>query len=344
MNVSKVVLVGCGGISRVWLREASQMPNLEIAGLIDLRLEAAQQAAQEFGLGSAVVESDLMAVLGKVEPDIVFNCTVPEAHADVSIQALRQGCHVIVEKPMADSMENARQMVVAARDAGRLLAVGQNKRYMDAIRRLQRFVQSGAIGRITMVHSDFCRGSLARRAGWRDQMTHVLLQDMAIHTFDQARYITGSEALSVYCHEWNPSPSTYAGGASAHALFEMTDDIVYSYRGTWAAFGFGTSWESEWRIIGEKGSVVWDGYDSIQAEALVASDDSLEVRPLVVPPAVGDYPGTGVANQIRDFVNCTQTGERPLTSGEDNLKSLGMVFAAIESAETGHLIDVCGVA
>src|SRR6266581_2652143 len=66
--------------------------------------------------------------------------------------------------------------------------------------------------------------------GFRQHMRHVLLLDMAIHTFDAARLLTGADPVSVYCKEWNPVGSWYDHDASAVAFFEMTNGIVYTYR------------------------------------------------------------------------------------------------------------------
>ena len=80
-------------------------------------------------------------------------------------------------------------------------------------------MQSGAVGPLTTVNCDFYIG--AHFGGFRDRMEHVLLLDMAIHTFDQARFIMGADPVSVYCNEWNPAGSWYDHDASAIAIFEM---------------------------------------------------------------------------------------------------------------------------
>ena len=90
-------------------------------------------------------------------------------------------------------------------------------------------------------------------------MAHVLIKDMAIHTFDAARFITSQNPKSVYAMEWNPEGSWYSRDASAAAIFEMTGNVIFNYRGSWCSEGHRTPWESEWRILGTKGSIRWDG-------------------------------------------------------------------------------------
>lgn len=338
----KAVLVGCGGISRAWLDAIRQIPDLALVGLVDLNEAAARQRAAEYGWTTALIGADLAATLDKTHPDIVFDCTVPEAHVQVTLTALARGCHVLGEKPLADSIANARRMVAAAREAGKLYAVIQNRRYDPQIRRLRSFLASGALGDLTTVNCDFYIG--AHFGGFRDAMRHVLLLDMAIHTFDAARFIAGADAQAVYCHEWNPAGSWYTHGASAAAIFEMTGGIVYTYRGSWCAEGLNTTWECGWRIIGARGSVTWDGAGGFQAQVVAQTGGfHSEMRDVALPPYTAADKTGGHTGLIREFVQCVQTGATPETVAGDNIHSLEMVFGAIESAETGRRVAL-GVA
>lgn len=323
----------------MWLNAAKEVDSLEMVGLVDLREEAARGRAEEFGLQDAVVGTDLKAVLEQTSPDVVFDCTVPEAHFHVTLEALRQGCHVLGEKPMADTMDHARQMVAVAQEAGKIYAVIQNRRYDANIRRLRSFLASGEIGPLTTVNSDFYIG--AHFVGFRDRMEHVLLLDMAIHTFDAARFITGADPISLYCKEWNPSASWYDHDASAIAIFEMTDGIVYTYRGSWCAEGLNTPWESAWRIIGEQGSVTWEGGEDMRAQVVTETGGfRSDYRDAELPPNTSTDKAGGHEGLIRAFVHAVRTGIPPETICTDNIKSLAMVFGAIESAQQRKPIEI----
>jgi predicted dehydrogenase len=332
------VLAGCGGISRAWLKAIQEMPDVQMVGFVDLYQQTAQERAVEFGWVEAQTGSDLAAMLQVTRPDCVFDCTVPEAHTGVTLTALAHGCHVLGEKPLADSMANARRAVAAAEAAGKTYAVIQNRRYDPNLLRLCEFLASGAIGAVTTVNADFYIG--AHFGGFRDHMRHVLLLDMAIHTFDAARKLSGADPLAVYCHEWNPSGSWYDQDASAQAIFELTGGLVFNYRGSWCAEGLNTTWESEWRIIGTQGSVRWDGADNFQAQSVARTGSFFsEWHDLVLPPPPAGM-ATGHAGVIREFVDCVRSGKTPQTAAADNIKSLAMVFAAIESAETRRRVPV----
>ncbi|GCE16251.1 Gfo/Idh/MocA family protein [Dictyobacter kobayashii] len=334
----RTVLVGCGGMSGAWLEAASQMPEIEIVGLVDIFEEAARKKAADFQLPDAIIGTELANVLEQTKVDAVFNCTIPEAHYEVTMAALKHGCHVLSEKPLADSMEHAREMLLTARQAGKIFSVIQNRRYDPAIRRVKNFLVEKSIGEITTVNSDFYIG--AHFGGFRDHMKHVLLLDMAIHTFDAARLLTGADPVSVYCKEWNPRGSWYDQDASAIAIFEMTNGIIYTYRGSWCADGLPTTWECDWRVIGEKGTLTWDGGQKQQAQVIKETGGFISAyQDVDIPPYEARNIG-GHAGLIREFFACIQNGTQPETQAEDNIKSLAMVFGAIESAETGLPVKI----
>lgn len=336
----KAVLVGCGNMSNAWLRPIANIPDVQMVGLVDLNPAAAQKRAAEHHLPESVVFASLGEAIARTKPDVVFDVTIPAAHKAVTLEALAAGCHVLGEKPMAESMADAREMTAAARKAGRLYAVIQNRRYEPHVRRVKQLVDSQAVGKVNEIHSDFFMAP--HFGGFREQMAHPLIVDMAIHTFDAARYMTGADPLAVYCHAFNPAHSWFQGDASAIAIFEMTDGLVYCYRGSWCAQGHPTPWNASWRLIASQGTILWDGKDDVKAEHVPRAEG--ETR-LVKPGVALDVPPLTVEHQahdglIRDFVRCARTGEKPMTHCDDNIKSLAMVTAAVESARTQQRVEV----
>jgi predicted dehydrogenase len=322
-----VVLVGCGGMAGAWLDVAGNDPDLHVVGLTDLRREAAEQRAEDFELGPEVVYETLEEALEATSPDVVFDCTVPEAHHQVTMTALSAGCHVMGEKPLADSMEHAREMVAKAEEMGRIYAVMQNRRYLPTAPAAAKLARDGMLGDITTVNVDFYIG--AHFSGFRTEMEHPLLLDMAIHTFDQARQLTGADPLSVYCKAFNPAGSWYADNASAMCVFEMTDDIVFNYRGSWCSEGYNTPWAGQWRIIGTRGTEKW-AEDEPCAEIIGDADGFMSEMQDVTAEEV-PLQAHGHEGCINEFLQCVREGGTPQTIASDNIKSLAMVFGAIES-------------
>jgi predicted dehydrogenase len=344
----RVVLVGCGAMSAEWLRVAARIPALEIVGLVDVRLEAALERQRVFHLNSARVGTDLEAMLRDLHPDALFDVTVPEAHAQNALMAFQYGVHVLGEKPLAHTLDAARRTVAAARDAALTHAVIQNRRFDVNLRRVRDFLESGQLGVLTTLNADLYIG--AHFGGFRDTMRHPLLLDMAIHTFDAARLLSGANAVRAYCLEWNPTGSWYAHGSSAVCLFEMSDGSVFNYRGSWCAEGFPTTWEADWRIVGTRGTVRWDGGDHPRASLVRVAGRGVSdgdpdafhatVTELELPAVGGNARVGGHAGAITDFVEALREGRAPETVSSDNLRSLEMVFAAIQSAESGQPVTI----
>jgi predicted dehydrogenase len=339
MTPVRAVLVGCGVASLRWVEPVRDMNDVEIVGFVDILEENARKRAEDYGTVGTLATTDFSKAIDQLHPDAVFCCTTPESHYPIVMESLRKGCHVLEEKPLADSMEHAHEMVAMAERTGLVLSVIQNRRYDPEIRRVRRVIADGTLGSLTTLNGDFYIG--AHFGGFRDHMDHVLLLDMAIHSFDQARYISGADPVAVYCHEWNPAGSWYDHDASAVAIFEMTGGIVYTYRGSWCSEGLHTTWECDWRAVGPTGSLRWDGARDLRIELATGSDGFLRETETVAPPE--HDPGAKVGARgglIREFVDCIRNAGVPETAASDNIKSLAMVFGAIESAQTGRRVEI----
>ncbi|MEM8535551.1 MAG: Gfo/Idh/MocA family oxidoreductase [Chloroflexota bacterium] len=330
----KALLVGAGGMGRAWAKMMRYCDDVHIGGWVDVQADLAAQGADELKLSNLYTGTDFEQALAGVQPDFVVDVTIPEAHHNVTIASLTAGVPVLGEKPMADSMEHARAMVAASERAEVLYMVSQSRRYNAQLHALRRFIDT-RIGRLGILNSDFYIG--AHFGGFRDKMPSPLILDMAIHTFDAARFLSNADPVAVYCEEFNPSWSWYKGDACATALFEMTDGLRYTYRGSWCSEGCHTSWEGEWRAVGSYGSAVWDGSTAPQAAVVQqrggffseTESQTMEPEPDFVE---------GIEGALRDFLRALKTGATPMGECHDNIKSLAMVFGAIESAQTGQRV------
>lgn len=340
MSTYKIVVAGCGGMARTWVEYAIAREDAEIVALVDIKAEFAQAMADRYGLGSAGIYTDLAQAIADTGADVVFDVTIPASHFTVCSTALRAGSHVFGEKPMAATMEEARELIRIADETGRSFAVMQNRRYDANIRALRGLIASGTIGKVGYVGADFFIG--AHFGGFRDAMDSPLILDMAIHTFDQARFVTGAAPVSVYCHEFNPPGSWYAGNAAAICIYELSDGSVFCYRGSWCAEGAHTSWESEWRVTGERGTAIWDGRGAPYAEIVAPGDqDGKFHRDLTTVSAAFEWQGrSGHHGCLDEMFASLSEGRRAETDCRDNIKSMAMVLGAIESAKTGQKIDL----
>lgn len=332
----KIVLAGCGNMARRWVEYALSREDAAIVGLVDVVPENAQRMAESYSL-SCPVFTELPEAIERSGANLVFDVTIPESHTTVVRTALGAGCSVFGEKPMAASLGDARTMLAEAERSGRTYAVMQNRRYNKRIRSLREIVSGGSIGTVGMLNADFFLGP--HFGGFRDLMEHPLILDMAIHTFDEARFISGSDAVSVYCHEFNPPGSWYKGAAASVCIFELADGSVFCYRGSWCAEGAPTSWESSWRIIGSKGTAMWDGENAPYLETVQdpAETSFFRTTKRSDPPLTwaGQEAHAGCLDEM--FTSLLES-RKAETDCSDNIKTMEMVFGAIESAESGKKV------
>ena len=320
----RVLVVGCGAMSRRWLQYLTARADLEVVGLVDVAPQAAAARAAEVGLEVPQFTAVERAI-AETAPAVVCDVTVPEAHAAVAAAALQAGCHVLSEKPLAASMQEARATTALARSRGLTCAVMQNRRYSAPIRAAQAIVAAQQLGNLGIINADFYGGP--HFGGFREQMQSPLVLDMAIHTFDQARFISGRDPVAVlHCHEFNPHWSWYAHGAAANVVFEMTGGLVFSYRGCWCTAEHPTAGDAAWRLHGDRGALLWDGSGH---PAVELTGDATPNAPSAPAPYRGRNGHAGCLDEM--FAAIAQGRPAAETDCTDHLKSLAMVFAALES-------------
>ncbi|NHN30216.1 Gfo/Idh/MocA family protein [Paenibacillus agricola] len=333
----RIVIAGCGNMSKAWIAYAINREDCIITALVDVRLEAAAAMKTTYKLDCPVF-TDITEAIRATDANLVFDITISESHYAVSTAAFAEGCHVFGEKPMAASMEEARAMIAAAEAADRTYAIMQNRRYTKEMMAFRDLVQSGGIGEAGFITADFF---LALHNGkFRETMDNPLLLDMAIHTFDQSRFITGKDPVSVYCHEFNPAGAFYKGNAAAICLFEYEDGSVFSYRGYYNAEGAATSWESSWRVVGSEGTAIWDGRTAPYAEKAAAESDPAAFV-YQHERLVADLTWTGKERHdgcLDDMFAALNEGRAPSTVCTDNIKSVAMAYGAVQSAKEGRKI------
>jgi predicted dehydrogenase len=332
----RALLVGAGGMGRAWARNLAANPDSTLAGWIDVVPGAAEDAAQGLSLEIPYVGTDLADGVRNAAPDFVVDVTPPEVHHDVTLAALGTGLPVLGEKPMASTIQEAIEMVAASDAAGKLYMVSQSRRYNGSAVAYRDLI-AGQLGKLGILNVDFYIG--AHFGGFRDEMESPLILDMAIHTFDMARMLTGKDCVSVYAEEFNPHWSWYKGDSSAVCLFEMEDDLRFDYRGSWAAEGSPTSWEGDWRAVGEKGTAKWDGFEKITGEIVTKPEGfHSECSAIDAEPVPMKH---GIESSLAEFLEALRNGTKP-PNGEchDNIKSFAMVMAAHESAKSRRRVMI----
>jgi predicted dehydrogenase len=326
----RLVVVGAGGMGRAWLETVARSPEAVLAGVVDVDLAAADAAADAYG-PSVLTGTDPVEMARRADAHAIVDVTVPEAHHPVTTAALFGGFPVLGEKPVTPTVAQALSLAATAEVTGELFMVSQSRRWNPQIARAKAMV--GRLGRVGSVGAVFARA--AHFPGFREEMVDPLLVDMAIHHFDAARYLLDREPMAVYCEASNPAWSWYSGNANAAAVFEMDGGARFVYDGTWCSPGAETSWNASWRVNGEHGTALWNG-DEDPTLVGVGGDD------LDVPEV-----GLEIDGALLEFASALRTGRLPSGEVHENVMSLAMVEAAVESSRTGRrtlLDDVLGAA
>lgn len=343
----RVLQAGMGGWGRNWAAEVIPLVGaVELVGCVDA-MPPALELVQEEGLVPADdCYLSLEQAMEATDPDAVLVTANALGHVPLALAALQAGKHVLVEKPFATSLADAVEVVEMASAMDLTLMVSQNYRFFPAVRAVQKVIREGELGELHAVNIDFRR--LSSR-GTRGVLPHhsldePLLGDMSIHHFDLLRAVLGREPREIFCRTWNPASSPFSGPAEGTAVIVMDGGLSASYRASWLSSGPPTPWAGEWHMEFEGAELIWtsrhDRSDGVHGESVVVRTAGADQRPVALPKLdLVDRAGS-----LAEFASAVEEGREPESSGRENLGSLALMQAAIDSARTGTLCPVPAVA
>ncbi len=344
----KLIHVGVGGWGGDW--EVNAIPpvkEVERVAVVDAYEPTLRALQQKLKLSDAMCFTSLAEAMANVESDAVLVTAPMAAHIPVSLEALNADKHVLVEKPFAGTVAEAKTAVDRAEELGLILQVSQNYRFYPAARTATRLVEDGTIGELSVINVDFRRwANDAPVEGNRHYLfTHPLIFDMAIHHFDLMRKVTGQEAVKVYAKVVDPSWSKFVEEASAVITIEVANGVVVSYRGSWISSGALTHWAGDWHIEGEKGEVSFTGREG---GAAGTGGDRVGLRLRDGSKNGGKRKAVelekmdlwGRSAGLAAFAKAINGGPTPETIGRANLGSVALMEAAAKSSLSGQVEDV----
>lgn len=348
----KVGLIGAGGVARAHLRAYGQFSErVKLVAVCDINQDAAGERARE--AGAEEVFSNVDTMLQESDIDAVDICTSHDSHAPLAIAAAQAGKHVLVEKPMACSLAECREMVRAAESAGVMLMVAQVQRYSPAYRGIRKVIQSGELGSIRAIRVDAMQNGpeTLRRNNWLLDGTRAgggIVISVAVHKIDLLRYLIGEVGrVTALCRTFHPF---FGNGAEdyACALLEFDNGAIGEVFGTFSAFR--APWGEMLMIFGDQGTAHAVPRGQEQGSGFVASrqrtpqlqtfSDTFGGFEPVEPDHEGLATDDGFINEILHFAECCRTGKEPISSGRDNLGTMKVVFGIYESARTGKAVEL----
>lgn len=332
MKPIRLLQVGLGGWGRDWAwRVIPEVKEVEVAGYVDSDPVSLKLLQQEVPGAADRCFATLREAIAKTEAEAVLVTATLDGHAPLTRAAVDAGLHVLVEKPFAPDVMTAEELVSAAASKGVALMVSQNYRFFPAPRAIAELVREQALGQLHQVSIDFRRFSTAgpNGRGRHHLEEQPLLVDMSIHHFDLMRLILDREPERIYCEAWNPEWTSFTGPSIALATI-VFDGVVVSYRGSWVSAGPVTPWAGEWTMEFERGEIVWTS-----AADSDVTQDRVEIRPrngepraVALPPVLR----TGTSGTLTEFAHAIRSGREPETSGRNNLGTIALMEAAVESA------------
>jgi len=325
-SLHRIAIVGCGGVSEMHFRGyLAHTERVEIAAAVDPSTDRRAWVSDTFGIDATF--PSIEAALAGADFDTAVVCTPSHVRLEAVETLAAGGKHMFVEKPLADGVGRASQVVEAAAQAGVLLAVDQNFRYHYAFGQARDAIRDGRIGSVVAIdHRELMWREVT---GWRAEQTHHALSVMGVHWFDGFRYILDREAdwLVATTHR---SPALEAMGETDASIHVRFGDVGVNYTQSFSS----RVERVETIVIGESGTLLFD-YDDLE----IHTADGVEA---VSNPWAGDGKPESAFRGLDDLLSAIDSGGQPNNSGTDNLRTLSLLEGAYVSAETGRLVEFEG--
>lgn len=336
----RLIQVGVGGWGETWLQRTLASPMWEVVALVDRDPAVLARAVAAHGLAPTMAFGSVREAAKSAVADAALIAVPAAAHLAVALDAFEAGLHVLCEKPLADTMANAKRLVQAGRDAGKILMVSQNYRFRRAAQVVTAVMKAGWLGPLGFANITFRKEMVFVQPPQPHGFAlYNFIRDGAIHHFDQMRGLLMCEPKKVYGHAFNPAWSWFKDAPMLNAIIELQGGGVIEYFGSWAARGRQTTFDGDWFVECERGQIEFrenrvlvrpqEPWLSIQMDGFLERDGWMEAETRT--DTVEDR--TFV---LEEFGRCLVAGREPVTSGADNLKTLALTFALMESARDGE--------
>ncbi len=339
----KVAIIGTGGISPSHIRAYLAFPDrCKITAFCDIYPEKCQVKADEFGLEVEIFDSHKQ-LLEKADFDLVSICTPPFCHAEIAIDCLNAGKNVIVEKPMAASLEECDKMIEARNKNNKVLAVIAQNRFQDAIWNLKSILDGGKIGRVlhAQIDSHWWRGHCYYDLWWRglwEKEGGGCTLNHAVHHIDMLGWMLGlpksvQALLSNAAHD-NAEVEDISIAALQYergAVAQITSSVIHH--------------GEEQQIIfqGEKAriSAPWKTRASVSASnGFPERAEELEKELTQDFESLPPLAHTGHEGEIDDVLTALETGRQPLITGESGRMTIELITAIYKAGFEHRTIDL----
>lgn len=341
MNQLKVGVIGCGSIAKFrHLPEYATNKNVEIVAVCDIIEERAEEAAKEY---DAKAYTDYKEVLADDSIDVISVCLPNYLHAPVSIAALNAGKHVLCEKPMATSREEAEQMIEAASENDKKLMIAHNQRFVSSHEKARDIIASGKVGRIYSFRTAFGHGgpegwSVDGRDSWffnKEKAFIGAMGDLGVHKTDLIRYLLGEEVSEVAGFVETSAKSDTDIDDNAVCILKTESGIIGTLAASWS---YNTAQDNSTVIYAEKATLHLE--EDPKHSLIVQYTNGEVVKYELDAIQTNENDGQTTSHVIDHFVNAIVNDTDVPVSGEEGMKSLQIVLAALESKDKKKVVKI----
>jgi UDP-N-acetylglucosamine 3-dehydrogenase len=308
-----VAIVGCGSWGRNYARVYNDLKTASLIAVADVDENTARTVGERYGADWYI---DPGKIFDRSDVEAVSICTPTVTHAGIALSAIERGKHVLVEKPMTNTIEEAESLIREAKSQGVHLAVGFVERFNPAVSEAMNLILQGEIGDVILAHT--------RRVSRRPlRLGDVgIIKDLAIHDIDIVSKLFDEEAKMIFA----------TAGSIAHS-FEDYSNIMIRFNDNRSAFI-----EANWLTPRKVRTLAITGTEGIITVEYIKQQITVESNERLYHPLF--EPGEPLVRELDSFVNSILRDEAPQVTGVDGLKALRICEAALESAATGQPVVI----
>ncbi|MFQ6056566.1 MAG: UDP-N-acetylglucosamine 3-dehydrogenase [Methanosarcinales archaeon] len=308
----RVGIIGVGMMGQNHARIYSEMKGIELVGVSDINKDRVKEIAQYYHTTPYTNHIELL----KQDLDAVSIVVPTTLHKTIALDVIEYGTNLFVEKPIADTPENADAIIEAANNAGLKLMVGHIERFNPAVIKLKEIIEKGLLGKIVSIS--------ARRVGpFNPRIRDVgIIIDLGVHDIDVMSYLYNKKVSKVYA----------VAGNGRHPFEDRASIILYLDDG--CAGMIETNWLTPHKV--RKLNVV--GMEGVAY--LDYLEQSLELYSEKCTKKVKIEKKEPLKNELEHFIEVVSNGNQPLVKGEDGKRALQIAMFAIKSYKYGKIIEI----
>lgn len=330
----KFGVLGCGFWAKYQILGWKELDGVELVALYSRTRSKAEKFAREFNVPKIYDAPE--QIMADSEIDFVDIITDVAVHSELVKLAAKYQKPVICQKPMARSLEEGKAMVEVCKKAGIPFMVHENWRWQTPIRKLKEIIDSGIIGKPFRCNLYFNNSfPIYDNQPFLAEIDQFIIADLGIHILDTARFLLG-DAQSLYCQTSRANPDIK--GEDVASIIMQIGDVTCLVQISFFSILKDERFPQTYALVeGDKGSVRL-GFDYRISITTREGTHSFHATPVKYSWVHPDYAvvQSSIVSANANWLDSLKTGKEPETCGEDNLKTLELVYSAYESAKTGR--------